>query len=509
MDKFGRSNKGSNNACYDSQIVIPNDFLRLDGTNKMQGDLDLSEFHIHNIKDLNGVADTPIKVNSGFDLNGQEIVNPKIPESDNALASMKTVTLNREALEPLFDKSDTNIFPVVGQRASCSSYYVPWGSRAEPKNAFDGSTESQWVVGKGGQRSWIKIELPSAKQIWKISLLPRRGHQQTTQYFTHYWVEASNNDVKYDKILESTDPITHKRTFEFPVTKPYKYFRLEGDGKSSFGLTEFQMFEATVVTKTYVNDLVDHFKHLFDNRVKEYLDPLGYIPASRDLQMTFIPTIKTVNFDTNNIVTSITDPITNTVLSNATPSERPTLRLDSTLDMYYLDFNGSYLSNEISISLGGQRGDTMSFFLIANTYTVKQQNQFSWKSSNSTDRLDILLPWSNGKVIINYGKSGPTAQLFQDFAGRFDEIINKLVIWTYVRNGSSAKLYLNGVLEETVDGLTSHFHPYDTGRFTIGTGELNSFAKMGFYGLLIYKRALSDDEIEKMNKFLLKKYKIE
>ena len=196
MDKFGRSNKGSNNACYDSQIVIPNDFLRLDGTNKMQGDLDLSEFHIHNIKDLNGVADTPIKVNSGFDLNGQEIVNPKIPESDNALASMKTVTLNREALEPLFDKSDTNIFPVVGQRASCSSYYVPWGSRAEPKNAFDGSTESQWVVGKGGQRSWIKIELPSPKQIWKISLLPRRGHQQTTQYFTHYWVEASNNDVK-------------------------------------------------------------------------------------------------------------------------------------------------------------------------------------------------------------------------------------------------------------------------------------------------------------------------
>ena len=68
-------------------------------------------------------------------------------------------------VRPMFTKNNTNILPILGQTASASSQYVPWGSGADMINAYDNNANTQWLVGTGGKRSWIKVELPSEKQI--------------------------------------------------------------------------------------------------------------------------------------------------------------------------------------------------------------------------------------------------------------------------------------------------------------------------------------------------------
>ena len=78
-----------------------------------------------------------VEMSGDIDLKGNEIINPKVPQSDNTLALVKTVKDKREVFEALFHKDTTNIFPVAGQIASSSSYYTQWGNSAKPDNAFD------------------------------------------------------------------------------------------------------------------------------------------------------------------------------------------------------------------------------------------------------------------------------------------------------------------------------------------------------------------------------------
>ena len=80
-----------------------------------------------------------------------------------------------------------------------------------------------------------------------------------------------------------------------------------------------------------------------------------------------------------------------------------------------------------------------------------------------------------------------------------------------MRNGSSAKLYLDKTLETSIGSLTASFQAGDVGRFTIGNGNGSNsiqFARMKFYGLLVYNKALTTDETIKMNTYLMNKFKI-
>ena len=189
---------------------------------------------------------------------------------------MKTLTNVSKSLEPVFTKSTTNIFPITGQIASASSQYTRWGNRSNPSNAFDNDSNTQWITGTGGRRSWIKIELPNPKQIWKAEFHPRGGHQQTTQYFTDYWFEGSNDDINYERILESSDHVTQVRTFEFTITKPYKFFKFEGDGVSTMGLTEIKLFEAIPITKDYIDESIDNISEISTSNLTT-----GFIPFSK------------------------------------------------------------------------------------------------------------------------------------------------------------------------------------------------------------------------------------
>ena len=103
-----------------------------------------------------------------IDLRTFEIVNPKIPESDNALAlaSVKTLRNQWDALEPAFKKSNGNVFPITNQIVTASSH----DQSSVLQNAFDNTLTTERVTETPQMRSWIKIELPTAKQIWTVSL---------------------------------------------------------------------------------------------------------------------------------------------------------------------------------------------------------------------------------------------------------------------------------------------------------------------------------------------------
>ena len=123
-------------------------------------------------------------------------------------------------------------------------------------------------------------------------------------------------------------------------------------------------------------------------------------------------------------------------------------------------------------------------------------------------RLNAALPFSNGSIYIAHANA-TGGKIVKSFSGRYGDIVNKPVLWTYVRNGSTAKAYLDGTLEHSVGTLNSNFKPGDVGRFTLGNGfNTSQFANMKFYGLFLFKRALSDTDLFKMNTYLMNKFKI-
>ena len=100
-------------------------------------------------------------------------------------------------------------------------------------------------------------------------------------------------------------------------------------------------------------------------------------------------------------------------------------------------------------------------------------------------------------------------RLEKSFIGRDSQILNKPVLWSYVRDGNTAKLYLNNGLEQMYTSLTSAFQQGDVGRFTIGNGNnATNYADMKFYCLIVFKRAMNDLEINQMSKYLMHKFKI-
>ena len=262
--------------------------LKVDGTRSMQGNLNLDNNEIHNLKLLKPVAGgdidldgsfnmknynllniqglspmTTLKLNGPVDMFGDidlrdryEILNPKIPQSDNSLARFKEVRHNYSLIDEIYVKHTTNMFPVPNQVVTASSHWLPWGSKSAPEHVFDNNFKTQWVTGTGGQRSWVQVELPSKVQIWKVRFHPRTGHQQTTQLFTHYWFEGSVDGNTYERILESHDQIDQVREFTLNVTKPFKFFKFTGDGISTMGLTGIEMFEATLLKQSDIDDSI-------------------------------------------------------------------------------------------------------------------------------------------------------------------------------------------------------------------------------------------------------------
>ena len=274
MDKFGRPLQFNNGTNSSTQVVIPPDFVRLDGTSAMQANLDLGSNEIHNVSSLRPPTSQDIKVDGSFDLqnnslhniqslrgtnstiemsgnidlgNQYEVVNTKFNQSPNALVPRHIVDNNYHNLESIFDKGTSNIIPVTGQVVTASSFHANWSL---PANAFDNNLTTQWIIAKTDTMPWIQIQFPNSVQLYKVILHPRLRIQKNTHIITNSTFLGSNDGTTWTKIFESSEHVNKIVTIEFPVTRPYTYYRLETQGNLQFGLSNFELYSASVKTHT-------------------------------------------------------------------------------------------------------------------------------------------------------------------------------------------------------------------------------------------------------------------
>ena len=111
--------------------------------------------------------------------------------------------------------------------------------------AFDGTT-LQWAVLGSLTNFWIKIQLPSAKKVWKVELLGRPSNDVPRNYV----IQGSNDDVNWytigghQDILYGTFGIMEHTTDYSTAYLYYRVFSYWLSGTNP-GLQTFQLYEAT------------------------------------------------------------------------------------------------------------------------------------------------------------------------------------------------------------------------------------------------------------------------
>ena len=365
MDIFGRPNNIVERE-IDSRVIVPNDFLRLDGTNQMGAsinlgnksiknvasiessgpikidELDLQNEDIKNIRSLQAPSGQSLEINSNIDaknyniqniqglgsvpgqnmairspldmygsidLRGYEVLNAAEPQSSNSLASNKTVDRVYWSLERFFEK-DMSPIDSTGCTMTASSHHATW---CQPEHAFDNKDGTTWIVSSTGRGKpgWVKIQFTSPKSLYKIGLLGRTGNAVLFQYIHKWTLEGSNNDVAYESIISKTENIQKtKKVTDFKICRPFLYYRISVEGIQSYGAS-IDLYEAVPVNKGYIEDLINN--SLVTTPIYDTTGSSGFIPFVVNGGSSSRPTIMAplrLQLDKNGTVTSITGTVT-------------------------------------------------------------------------------------------------------------------------------------------------------------------------------------------------------
>ena len=248
-------------------------YLKLDGTNQPIGNLDMGFNRLTNVDtpvnqddvSTKGYTDnTYLKLDgtntptNNIDLNNNSIINLSTPvnSTDSTATNVGHVkqsatNIVREFTAPMFVKSPTSAVPNPRQVVAASSHHGTY----DPLNAFDGKSNTQYVINKSeaNKEIFIRVKLPDPIQICEVELHPRTGAQKTTHCFTHYYFEISNDDNTYETVFESTSRLDQIRVFNFSPTTPATYFRLRGTGQQQFGVAQILIYEAILISQDYLN----------------------------------------------------------------------------------------------------------------------------------------------------------------------------------------------------------------------------------------------------------------
>jgi hypothetical protein len=147
-------------------------------------------------------------------------------------------TLSNSGLIPTMTSNTSGGYTASASSQFSTTYYA--------YKAFDNNSSTRWATLYLGTWDpfWVKIQLPSAKRVWKASLVPYSGY-----YPTSYTIEGSNDDSTWDVLGQSGFVDGVLITSEIPLIthKSYLYYRMFGRHKygSYGGLVALQIYEAT------------------------------------------------------------------------------------------------------------------------------------------------------------------------------------------------------------------------------------------------------------------------
>jgi Cu/Ag efflux protein CusF len=177
---------------------------------------------------------------TGIEAGAQVNVQPDWTSTggDSLILNKPFQTLSSSGLIPTMTSNASGGYTASASSQYSTSYYA--------YKAFDNSTGTRWATLSLGTYDpfWVKIELPSAKRVWKASLVPYANY-----YPTSFRIEGSNDDSTWDVLGQGGFVSGALITFEMPLIthKSYLYYRLYGRHKyGSYGaVVSMQLYEAT------------------------------------------------------------------------------------------------------------------------------------------------------------------------------------------------------------------------------------------------------------------------
>lgn len=193
-----------------------------------------------------------------------------------------------------------------------------------------------------------------------------------------------------------------------------------------------------------------------------------------------------------------------TYLNEVDPSQTPRHIFNPYHMRPYLYFKNDILrANDMSGSLLMSADATENTFLILmRNRAIGNHFHFAFFEGASTPyawqkRYAASFPYAaESQIYLDYGNIN-TARFTVD---NQTDLIDKVEAYMCVTKIPNADFYRNGTKVKSTTGLVAGFDPNWVGGFALGNSPDNdSPAEMDFYGLIIWPRALLEDEVNRMN----------
>ena len=129
------------------------------------------------------------------------------------------------------------------------------------------------------------------------------------------------------------------------------------------------------------------------------------VPTLNDLAFIVIPDLSLLRVvGIEEKIEEVVDPINNLHFIQNNSIEQPTLKLDETINQYYIEFDGvrnNLLLPDYQIDrLGGWGAYTTTLSILIKAYNRTAQSQFKWESG--TKRFNAHIPYSDGVIFFDY-----------------------------------------------------------------------------------------------------------
>lgn len=237
------------------------------------------------------------------------------------------------------------------------------------------------------------------------------------------------------------------------------------------------------------------------------------IPVLDKISVALIPSLSLLSTDSNDRVSSWFDPVNNISYIQTDNNKKPLLKRDSIKKLFYLEFDGfdDYLikTNYNVSKLAGANGNTCTVIIIINTKSVKRQSPFQWGTGSV--RFGLHIPWIDDNIYIDFGDINNGRLTVSSNA--VSNITGNIEVWTIRVDVNNMELFrgtasINPIETESITETLSGSNK----DMTIGSqnsgGVGFNFCECDIYGLLIWGKSLSNDELKNMFRFIQDYYNI-
>ena len=337
-------------------------------------------------------------------------------------------------------------------------------------------------------------------------------------YFDKVHLYAKNlEQSKYQNILDTFKPISKEvgyNVIEASNDKIIPVGDLDSDSQKIIILkdvTNNTSFQSAVNLK-YVNQKLDL---KLDKSTFSVANSLPGVPVLDNISIALIPSLSVVTADSNDRVSSWFDPVNNIQFTQGDNDKKPLLKRNAAKRRFFLRFDGTddfLRKDSFNVrDIAGNNGDTCTVIIICNTKQTKSQSQFQHGRDNN-NRFGVHMPWSDSNIYVDFGNVDNGRLL----ASSLTNLTGNIEVWTIRVTESLLELFrgVTSINPVQTANITANLSSVQVGgnvsqnqELFIGcqvhtNGSATNFCEMDLYGLAMWSKSLSNDELRNMHRFL-------